>query len=305
MSNDASPVTSRTHRWRYRIAGLEIESEVRLRETDPLTDADRPRADLIVLDGRRHALPRPPATNAHNHDACRVRYVVPGVGRFLVEDGRRVVTWPDAGADDAAVSQQIAGSAIALAFMQRGTLVLHASVVEIDGMAVLVTGHSGDGKSTFAAACAAAGYGVVADDLAVLDAHRDQWAARRMPSIVRLADGAPAALPAGEGWQADGKTVRRLPADNPRESVPVAGIVCLAWDAEVALTPVAPVEAALLLIGHAYCAPVFRPPQAETALRQCAAIAGACPVWRLSRPRDRVRIPETVALLADGIRARG
>ncbi len=295
------PLVNGDRRWRYRMAGLEIESELPLREAVSLTH--RPPADLVVLDGQRHGLPRPPATNAHTPDAGRVRFVAPGVGRFVVEEGRRVVAWLDAAAESSAVSQQVSGSALALALMQRGTLVLHASVVQIGRAALLVTGNSGDGKSTLAAACAAAGHGIVADDLAVVDQSPDGWTVRRIAPVVRLESRAAASLPYEEAWQADGKVVQRLSASPVGEDVPVGGIVCLAWDSPVTLTRMGAVEAALSLIGHAYCAPAFREVQTEATLRQCAELAGACPMWLLARPRDHNHLTETVTLLADTLTA--
>ena len=47
--------------------------------------------------------------------------------------------------------------------------VLHAAAVERDGHAVVVLGESGAGKSTFAYAAAHAGWGIIADDLCVVE----------------------------------------------------------------------------------------------------------------------------------------
>lgn len=284
---------------RYRMAGLEIESEIPWRETPPVPA--RTPADIVMIDGERHGLPRPPDTNARTPDASRVRFVVPGIGRFVVEEGRRVVAWADPDAPSEDLSQQLSGSALALALMQRGTLVLHAAVVHIDGRALLVSGHSGDGKSTMAAACAAAGHTIIADDLAVLDPGPEGWTVRRMAPIVRLGSGASGSLGSHARWQADDKTVHLLPHDDTDDAVPVGGIACLEWDAQLALTPMAPVAAALALIDRAFCLPAFRQPQAEATLRQCTQLARACPVWRLTRPLDRDRIAEAVTLLADAL----
>ena len=48
--------------------------------------------------------------------------------------------------------------------------VLHAAAVEREGQAVVVLGGSGAGKSTFAYAAAHAGWGIVTDDLCIVEA---------------------------------------------------------------------------------------------------------------------------------------
>lgn len=57
------------------------------------------------------------------------------------------------------------GPVMGFALRLRGVLALHASAVLIDGRAVALVGQSGAGKSTTAAAFAAAGYPVLADDV--------------------------------------------------------------------------------------------------------------------------------------------
>jgi hypothetical protein len=73
-----------------------------------------------------------------------------------------------------------------LAMSQRARLVLHAACVAIDGSATLFAGVSGQGKSTLAAACAAAGHAVVADDCVRLERRGTTWLADPSYPGVRL-----------------------------------------------------------------------------------------------------------------------
>lgn len=57
------------------------------------------------------------------------------------------------------------GTLVALLLHLRGTMVLHASAVELDGMVIAFLGHSGMGKSTLAALMCTAGARVVTDDV--------------------------------------------------------------------------------------------------------------------------------------------
>lgn len=61
------------------------------------------------------------------------------------------------------------GMNLQLALGHRRHLLLHASTVERDGRALVMTGESGSGKSTLAALLAAAGWRLMGDEFALLD----------------------------------------------------------------------------------------------------------------------------------------
>ncbi len=95
----------------------------------------------------------------------RFRLAIDGVAGYLVTGGREIVVEPAAGADEASVRVFLLGSAMGALLHQRGLLPLHASAIEHGGRAIAFAGHSGQGKSTLAAAFHRAGYRVLADDV--------------------------------------------------------------------------------------------------------------------------------------------
>lgn len=95
----------------------------------------------------------------------RFRLAVDGVAGYLVTGGREIVVEPADGADEASVRVFLLGSAMGALLHQRGFLPLHASAIEHDGRVIAFAGHSGQGKSTLAAAFHRAGYRVLADDV--------------------------------------------------------------------------------------------------------------------------------------------
>lgn len=297
--------------WSYQLAGLHVRSDFRLPEAihddaPAMPDSSVSATAMTIEDGRRLGLPPPPGGSARSADAQRVRYVAPGVGAFVIEDGRRIVAWPDDEAEPGTLSQQLTGPALALALMQQGALVLHASVVAIDHVAVLIAGHSGDGKSTLAAALARAGHDVLADDLAVVDVQGDVPAVRPVSALVRLADVETPPAAHADAWVAAGKTVQRLATQTDgRQPTCVAAIVVLGWGATFDVAPVGDVEAALLLLEYAFCRPAFAAPQAAAALAGCARLAGRCPVRVARRPRDLRCVGALVGTIEHIARAKG
>jgi hypothetical protein len=94
---------------------------------------------------------------------------IDAVARYLIPDRGTVVIEPAPGASPGDVRVFLLGSVLGLLCHLRGLLPLHASCLRIGGRAVALVGHSGEGKSTAAAALVAAGHGILADDITALE----------------------------------------------------------------------------------------------------------------------------------------
>jgi hypothetical protein len=90
------------------------------------------------------------------------------VARYLITEGREIVIDPARGACDEDVRTFLFGSPFAALLEQRGMLVLHASVIQVDDEYVPFLGVSAAGKSTIVAALVTRGYPCVSDDLCAL-----------------------------------------------------------------------------------------------------------------------------------------
>ena len=93
---------------------------------------------------------------------------VPGLARFAVLDGRRVVVELEARADLGDVRGYLTAWVFGALCHQNGMLPLHASAVERAGVATAFLGGSGAGKSTLAAFLARRGFAVSSDDICLL-----------------------------------------------------------------------------------------------------------------------------------------
>ena len=89
-------------------------------------------------------------------------------GRFMVENGRRIILERNPAAKDERIIFHLLHSVIAAVMRQRGILVLHAAVVLTPSGVVVLSGKSGAGKSTTLAALLQRGCAMIADDIAVL-----------------------------------------------------------------------------------------------------------------------------------------
>lgn len=90
------------------------------------------------------------------------------VGRYLVQEGRRIIVQPLTAITDERVRLFLYGAALSALLLQRGLMPLHASTVVIGGRGIVFAGPSGHGKSTLVASLAVQGYPVLSDDKIVL-----------------------------------------------------------------------------------------------------------------------------------------
>jgi hypothetical protein len=152
-------------RFRYRYVGFGLAFSTPFPAVG-FTPTDEP-ADVEVFDGSVPGALDPASERRPLYDASATQFLLrlPRIGRFLVEDARRIVLDRAPGASDSEVSTFLFGSVFGALLHLRGALPLHASAVDHRGEAVLFAGQSGNGKSSLAAALAKRGYTVLADDL--------------------------------------------------------------------------------------------------------------------------------------------
>lgn len=156
--------------WYYRAFGLNFRSSFALPMLQalatPPTDID---VDILEGDVPEHL---------DNPTDVRVQYEAkPGEFlmffkfnpvRFYVEQGKRITVMRNGHDDWDFIRLFLLAPVVGALLHQRQVIPLHAGGVVIDGGAVLLSGHSGAGKSTTTAALHRAGYPLIADDVAVI-----------------------------------------------------------------------------------------------------------------------------------------
>jgi hypothetical protein len=156
----------------YRLATLRLVSDVELPQLSPWSGGGDGPTDVVFRLGNL-----PPSLDAPDHVFAwfqtkgRRQYLTTyrDDARVLVEDGRTVTIELAPGADAAEASSTLMAPVQAVLWHQRGLLPLHASVISVNGVAIALAGPSGVGKSTLAAALAAGGHEVLADDICIVD----------------------------------------------------------------------------------------------------------------------------------------
>lgn len=152
------------------IFGWRIRSAVPLPDLLTWTGDDR-EPDITVTVGPVPPLKPPartfsPAVQIGDHV---VRVAIPAVAAYRVEAGRLVTIETSLPLTAPGIRIFLLSTVLAVLCFQRGRLPLHASVVEVDGRALVLSGDSGAGKSTLAATLVRRGFRLLSDDLCLLD----------------------------------------------------------------------------------------------------------------------------------------
>lgn len=280
--------------FRYRCHGLAVASQVRFPELISRS-SDREEADVFFR--------RLPARDRFREgrvrgvlEAQRDRAVLrwPEVGRYRVRDGRYVSLRPVPDAEAALVRLSFLGPVTGVLQQQRGRLVLHGSGVRVNGRALCFLGGKGAGKSTVAAALYTQGYGLVADDLIVLEG-TDVW-----PGFPRLKLDGSASSAVGAGG--DGALDHFHPRIAKRgwtlssdrfgiDRIPVDAFVQLEWGDEFAITRRRGPRSVDALLRNVYWPDGKTSyPCLEDHFDDLVELAGRVPVYRIRRPRCADRI---------------
>lgn len=120
-------------------------------------------------------LTRTPLASGPMFEAAPGEYLlrIDSVARYLVKRGNEIVVDRSPLASDDDVRAFLLTPVMGGLLHQRQVLPLHAAAIATADGCVLIAGHSGDGKSTLAAALSACGHSIMADDLAAVTVDGD------------------------------------------------------------------------------------------------------------------------------------
>jgi hypothetical protein len=230
----------------------------------------------------------------------------PGFGRFAVRGSSLLVDWSRATVPAAVAEHFLLNQVLPMFLAQHGRLILHAAAVRVAGACLAFAGETGIGKSTLAAAFAAAGAEVLTDDGVVIGTEQTPMSAaatyrnlRLLPDSLAHFAGAGTALPAGSTVMA--KREVALPGQRPRAGRfwPLAALYFLQHStgssADVLVQGLTPREACMRLLGQSFQLDVTDGRAVARVFAKVARLADAVPCFTLSYPRCFERLPEVTS----------
>lgn len=279
-------------RYRHRLYGLEIASDLQLPDAAPGSGAP-PDVEIKLASVAPARGLGAPFASALEIAPSLLRFDVPGTARFQVEGGRTVTVDLAPEADGRDILLCLQGTALGALLLQRGDLPLHANAIDAGGYAVAFAGPSGAGKSTLALHFQQRGYPVLTDDLCAVR-RADYGAMQAWPGVRRLkllaatldAAGLDSreAEPVGPGMEKLGWPAGALPDWRGR---PLRAVYCLqphGVGAAFAIERLRGVEAIGAVVGNSFRGELAHSMGlSELHMRQCLALVAQCAVFLVSR----------------------
>lgn len=141
--------------------GLTIDSAFPLPGAVPGTSD---KADLSIVAGEALLPVAAEVFGPYQRLGSHLLLTIPDVGRFLLAGPGRLEVWQDPAAHEDTLGAFLVASGLPMLLWQQGGVLLHASAVDLHGRALAISGASGTGKSTLAAALTKRGGKLIGDD---------------------------------------------------------------------------------------------------------------------------------------------
>ena len=243
----------------------------------------------------------------NNNQLNNVLGSIPGVAKFLISDGQKILVEPESNVDEPILSPCILGSAMAILLQQRGLLVLHASCVVINGFAIAFLGNSGDGKSTICSAFHSRGYRILTDDVMAINTNQDSiYVIPSIPEIKLRSDssnliGYPAGTlsPLHPMTQ---KKVYKIESGFSSEPITLKKIYVLDKGQQNKIQPLSSQDSFIELVKHTRAVKTLKSQNLEQAhFKKCAKIAEKIAISRLIRKFTLSELPYLVSLIEDDL----
>ena len=152
--------------YRYKVYGVNIESEIILPELEELGELED--IDITINYGIMPDKIQDYIKKGKNYKFKKreMWFYIKDVAKYLITNGSSIIVEPEKNAPDIEIKKFILGSCLGMALLQRYTVAIHGGVVVVNDKAIILTGDSGAGKSTLTAAFRIAGYKFMSDDVA-------------------------------------------------------------------------------------------------------------------------------------------
>ncbi|MDR3271695.1 MAG: hypothetical protein LBT32_09370 [Peptococcaceae bacterium] len=147
----------------YKVCGIRIASEIEI-PAWTIEQEGVPEVSIVLgaVDMPGHSI------NQYQISKSGFHFWSEDIGKFSVENGRRITVDPVPEADIESVRVYLTGGLMGVLFIQREIVAVHGACIALDGAGVIITGEKGAGKSTLSSALRRAGCGFLSDDVAVV-----------------------------------------------------------------------------------------------------------------------------------------
>ncbi len=153
----------------YRLYGMHFTSDFTFLQLAPLESGETGEPVLFTIEEGVVPEEYKFERNCYSNIDTEISFLANRTCYLLVEKGKRITYERKAGADNHNLNAYLLGWGVAMLAFQRGMPAIHCSCVANEQGALLICGGSGSGKSTVTTGLLQNGYGLVADDMVLVD----------------------------------------------------------------------------------------------------------------------------------------
>lgn len=140
------------NKYRYKIYGLIVESELEIIQATPFSDDRKStESDVEIVFGEipdRLRIAGEEGYGSWINGFEAAWFNTKGTAQYLITGGNRIVVRPYSDPDEKLMVSMLLSAGMSLILLQRNEPVFHGSVIEKEGYAYIISGTSGAGKST-------------------------------------------------------------------------------------------------------------------------------------------------------------
>lgn len=157
--------------FKYRVYGLNIESEIELEELVKIEDNQCNQIDVKIIYGKTNdKIKNQVNSNSWiGTDINEICVYIKEIAIYQIKNGNTIIIEPLKHKDNERIKSFLLGWSFGILLIQRKTIALHGSAISKGDKAIIISGKSKAGKSTLASAFNNKGYSFLSDDVVALD----------------------------------------------------------------------------------------------------------------------------------------
>ncbi|MCR8746786.1 hypothetical protein [Romboutsia lituseburensis] len=161
--------------FKYRVYGLNIESEIKLEELIKIKENQCNHIDVKIKYGQVcEKIKKQVNDNSWiGTDINDICIYIKDIAIYQIKNGNTIIVEPLKDKDNERIKSFLLGWSFGILLIQRKTIALHGSAISKGDKAIIISGKSKAGKSTLASALNNKGYKFLSDDVVALDMLND------------------------------------------------------------------------------------------------------------------------------------
>jgi hypothetical protein len=302
-------------KYTYMLYGLKVKSEINMPELIKLDSKNISDWDVSVFYGN---MPKQIdgyiIKNKYFELSKREFYLnIKGIASYYVADGSTIIVKSELGSSLEDIKIFLIGTCFGMLLKQRNTIAIHGGTVVVDGKGIIVTGHTGAGKSTLVSAFRNEGHAFLADDVSALgiDIDKNIIIHPTYPQQKLCKDAMDKM-----GYDTDNflqidsyRDKYAIPLETNFADFPVLlkaiYEVNIGQGDKVEFEEILGFEKMRLILRNIYRIEVFNDIGLEVEyFKQCIEIAKTVPVYRIKRPKGRFTVKEQTILIKNSLKVK-